>query len=82
MTCACDQSFRTRVVLSLPSTMTTPLDAGHPPVIIAAQAVSDVLRRVDVNLSFALCGEVACSIYRGLGAAPLVRSTPVILTES
>jgi hypothetical protein len=50
--------------------MATSLHAGHPPVIVAANAITSVLRRV--NLPFALCGEVAGSIYRGLGVAPLV----------
>lgn len=51
--------------------MTTRMDAGHPPVIIVAQTVMNVLRRVDVNLSFALSGEAARNIYCGLGVAPL-----------
>lgn len=60
--------------------MTTRMDAGHPPVIIVAQTVMNVLRRVDVNLSFALSGEAARNIYCGLGVAPLVGHTTVIST--
>jgi hypothetical protein len=59
-------------------TTTVTLDAGHPPTIIAAQAITGVLRQLDVNLPFVLCGELADGIYRGLGEAPLVRSTPVV----
>lgn len=52
--------------------MATLSDTRYPPVILAAQAITNVLRLLDVNLPFALCGEVASSIYRGLGATPLL----------
>ena len=54
--------------------MAAPLNTEHPFVITAAQAVTGVLRLIDANLSFVLCGEVAYNIYRGWGTVPPVRS--------